>query len=175
MHLVIPDNCKDRSRGKMPGPVERWLETFMCKQYADTFEVYGFKTLQSVCQLQLPQLQAMGVAQEHCEMILDNVHVLRQSLFGKCFRACRVVAVLTKWLEKYTFLKTHLTSSTCRRRRTSRTLRNSSGWLPTRVASPISVQNVTICFSHGGNSNSASAHPTDYGRHHQTSPHVQRN
>lgn len=32
----------------MPGPVERWLETFMCKQYADTFEAYGFKTLQSV-------------------------------------------------------------------------------------------------------------------------------
>ena len=32
----------------MPGPVERWLETFMCKQYAETFEAYGFKTLQSV-------------------------------------------------------------------------------------------------------------------------------
>lgn len=36
----------------MPGPVARWLETFMCKQYADTFEAYGFKTLQSVsCQM----------------------------------------------------------------------------------------------------------------------------
>lgn len=32
----------------MPGQVERWLETFMCKQYAETFEAYGFKTLQSV-------------------------------------------------------------------------------------------------------------------------------
>ena len=32
----------------MPGPVERWLGTFMCKQYADTFDAYGFKTLQSV-------------------------------------------------------------------------------------------------------------------------------
>ncbi|XP_060071741.1 uncharacterized protein LOC132551599 [Ylistrum balloti] len=67
----------------MPGPVERWLETFMCKQYADTFEAYGFKTLQSVCQLQHPQLQAMGVAQEHCEKILENVHVLRQTLYGQ--------------------------------------------------------------------------------------------
>lgn len=66
----------------MPGPVERWLETFMCKQYADTFEAYGFKTLQSVCQLQQPQLQAMGVAQEHVEKILESVHVLRQSMFG---------------------------------------------------------------------------------------------
>ncbi|KAK3592820.1 hypothetical protein CHS0354_019048 [Potamilus streckersoni] len=35
-----------------------------------------------VCQLQLPQLQAMGVAQEHCEQILENVHVLRQSLIA---------------------------------------------------------------------------------------------
>lgn len=109
----------------MPGQVERWLETFMCKQYAETFEAYGFKTLQSVscscvyiskwrpymlyllskqsetkmeqhclnkrtylvylfqlCQLQLPQLQIMGVAQEHCEHILDNVDILRQSLGG---------------------------------------------------------------------------------------------
>ncbi|KAL3876777.1 hypothetical protein ACJMK2_034573 [Sinanodonta woodiana] len=66
----------------MPGPVERWLETFMCKHYADRFEAFGFKTLQSVCQLQLPQLQAMGVAQEHCEKILENVHVLRQTLIG---------------------------------------------------------------------------------------------
>ncbi|KAL5018003.1 hypothetical protein ScPMuIL_003725 [Solemya velum] len=66
----------------MPGPVARWLETFMCKQYADTFEAYGFKTLQSVCQLQLPQLQAMGVAQEHCEIILENVHVLRQTVLA---------------------------------------------------------------------------------------------
>ena len=32
----------------MSRPVERWLETFMCKQYADTFEAYGYKTLQSV-------------------------------------------------------------------------------------------------------------------------------
>ena len=32
----------------MANPVERWLETFMCKQYADTFEAYGYKTLQSV-------------------------------------------------------------------------------------------------------------------------------
>ena len=32
----------------MPGPVERWLETFMCKQYADTFEAFGYQTLQSV-------------------------------------------------------------------------------------------------------------------------------
>lgn len=66
----------------MPGPVERWLETFMCKQYADTFEAYGFKTLQSVCQLQQPQLQAMGVAQEHVDKILESVHILRQSMFG---------------------------------------------------------------------------------------------
>ncbi|XP_048758079.2 uncharacterized protein PF3D7_1120600-like [Ostrea edulis] len=66
----------------MPGQVERWLETFMCKQYAETFEAYGFKTLQSLCQLQLPQLQIMGVAQEHCEHILDNVDILRQSLGG---------------------------------------------------------------------------------------------
>ncbi|XP_061174925.1 uncharacterized protein LOC133184101 [Saccostrea echinata] len=66
----------------MPGQVERWLETFMCKQYAETFEAYGFKTLQSLCQLQLPQLQIMGVAHEHCEQILDNVDILRQSLCG---------------------------------------------------------------------------------------------
>lgn len=102
----------------MPGQVERWLETFMCKQYAETFEAYGFKTLQSVsrfirnkmaslffswkwkeialtrfaelifglsfqlCQIQLQQLQIMGVAQEHCEQILDNVDILRQSLGG---------------------------------------------------------------------------------------------
>lgn len=66
----------------MPGQVERWLETFMCKQYAETFEAYGFKTLQSLCQIQLQQLQIMGVAQEHCEQILDNVDILRQSLGG---------------------------------------------------------------------------------------------
>ncbi|XP_062593343.1 uncharacterized protein LOC134254827 [Saccostrea cucullata] len=66
----------------MPGQVERWLETFMCKQYAETFEAYGFKTLQSLCQLQLPQLQIMGVAHEHCEQILDNVDILRQSMCG---------------------------------------------------------------------------------------------
>lgn len=66
----------------MPGQVERWLETFMCKQYAETFEAYGFKTLQSLCQIQLQQLQIMGVAQEHCEQILDNVDILRQSILG---------------------------------------------------------------------------------------------
>lgn len=66
----------------MPGPVERWLETFMCKQYADTFEAYGFQTLQSVCQLQLHQLLSMGVAREHCDNILENVHVLRQTMMG---------------------------------------------------------------------------------------------
>jgi hypothetical protein len=35
-----------------------------------------------VCQLQQPQLQAMGVAQEHVEKILESVHILRQSMFG---------------------------------------------------------------------------------------------
>jgi hypothetical protein len=29
------------------------------------------------------QLQAMGVAQEHVEKILESVHILRQSMFGK--------------------------------------------------------------------------------------------
>lgn len=36
-----------------------------------------------VCQLQQPQLHAMGVAQEHVEKILESVHVLRQSTYGK--------------------------------------------------------------------------------------------
>ncbi|KAK6170014.1 hypothetical protein SNE40_018508 [Patella caerulea] len=66
----------------MPGPVGRWLETFMCKHYADTFEAFGYKTLQSVCQLQSQQLQAMGVAQEHCDLILENVFVLRQTILA---------------------------------------------------------------------------------------------
>ncbi len=39
----------------MSKPVERWLETFMCKQYAATFDTYGFKTLQSVGDLGLTE------------------------------------------------------------------------------------------------------------------------
>lgn len=35
-----------------------------------------------LCQIQLQQLQIMGVAQEHCEQILDNVDILRQSILG---------------------------------------------------------------------------------------------
>uniref|UniRef100_T1J1V0 SAM domain-containing protein n=1 Tax=Strigamia maritima TaxID=126957 RepID=T1J1V0_STRMM len=70
----------ERGGGKMPGPVERWLETFMCKQYAYVFEEYGFKTLQQVCQLQSSTLHSMGIPPDHCDKIVENVSVLRQSL-----------------------------------------------------------------------------------------------
>ncbi|KAK2158004.1 hypothetical protein LSH36_179g04069 [Paralvinella palmiformis] len=66
----------------MSRPVERWLGTFMCTQYADTFEAHGYKTLQSVCQLDFHQLQSMGVRPEHYEKIMENVSVLRQSYIG---------------------------------------------------------------------------------------------
>jgi len=32
----------------MPGPVERWLETFMCSHFAEIFEKFGYRTLESV-------------------------------------------------------------------------------------------------------------------------------
>ncbi|XP_078610963.1 uncharacterized protein LOC144881654 isoform X1 [Branchiostoma floridae x Branchiostoma japonicum] len=66
----------------MPGPVERWLDTFMCGQYAEIFHRFGFETLQSVCQLQLHTLQQMGVKPEDCEKILENVSVLKQTILG---------------------------------------------------------------------------------------------
>ncbi|XP_013402817.1 uncharacterized protein LOC106168333 [Lingula anatina] len=66
----------------MSGPVERWLETFMCKQYAPAFEAYGYRTLESVCQLSLSQLQSIGVTPDHCDKILENVSVLRQTLMA---------------------------------------------------------------------------------------------
>ncbi|XP_002742414.1 uncharacterized protein LOC100378749 [Saccoglossus kowalevskii] len=67
----------------MSGPVERWLETFMCKQYAETFEKCGYKTLSSVCQLDRHTLRSMGVLEEHCDNIIENVSVLRQTIVGK--------------------------------------------------------------------------------------------
>ncbi|XP_060568425.1 uncharacterized protein LOC132727031, partial [Ruditapes philippinarum] len=63
----------------MPGPLERWLETFMCGQFADNFERYGYRTLQTVCQMQLPQLLSIGIPQKESEIILQNVQILRQS------------------------------------------------------------------------------------------------
>lgn len=54
-----------------------------------------------VCQLQLHQLQGMGVAQEHCEKILENVHVLRQTLIGKRYQLEKVY----KMLQSFTFKK----------------------------------------------------------------------
>ncbi len=30
------------------GPVTRWLETFLCNQYAEVFEKFGYTTLQQV-------------------------------------------------------------------------------------------------------------------------------
>jgi len=63
----------------MARPVERWLDTFMCGQYADTFEKYGYKTLQSVCQLEYQHVHSMGVLPEHCRKIMENVYVLKQS------------------------------------------------------------------------------------------------
>jgi len=41
----------------MARPVERWLGTFMCTQYTDTFEAYGYKTLQSVSTLRGSKLE----------------------------------------------------------------------------------------------------------------------
>lgn len=32
----------------MPGPLEQWLETFMCGHIAENFERYGYRTLQTV-------------------------------------------------------------------------------------------------------------------------------
>jgi len=52
----------------MPGPVERWLETFMCQQYADTFEGYGFKTLQSVSYKTTKHLQN-GFLNHQCSFV----------------------------------------------------------------------------------------------------------
>ncbi|XP_025084734.1 uncharacterized protein LOC112558471 isoform X4 [Pomacea canaliculata] len=67
----------------MPGSVERWLQSFMCTQYAHVIESYGYKTLQAVCHLQLPHLLAMGVPRNHSEMIIENVRILRQTMFGR--------------------------------------------------------------------------------------------
>lgn len=44
----------------MARPVERWLGTFMCTQYTDTFEAYGYKTLQSVSTLAPACANAVG-------------------------------------------------------------------------------------------------------------------
>ncbi|KAK7484693.1 hypothetical protein BaRGS_00024101, partial [Batillaria attramentaria] len=67
----------------MPSPVERWLQTFMCTQYAHIFDAYGYRSLQAVCHLQMPDLLAMGVPRNHCEKILENIHILRQTMFGR--------------------------------------------------------------------------------------------
>ena len=37
-----------QSQLNMSRALERWLDTFMCGQYAETFDAYGYKTLQSV-------------------------------------------------------------------------------------------------------------------------------
>ncbi|XP_053393248.1 uncharacterized protein LOC123564608 isoform X2 [Mercenaria mercenaria] len=63
----------------MPGPLERWLETFLCGQFADNFERYGYRTLQTVCQMQLPQLLSIGIPHKESEIILQNIQILRQS------------------------------------------------------------------------------------------------
>lgn len=60
----------------------------MCKQYAYLFEEYGFKTLQQVCQLQPTALRTMGIPLDHCDKILENVSVLRQSLVGSLNSGC---------------------------------------------------------------------------------------
>lgn len=36
----------------MSGPVARWLDTFVCKQYYEVFKMYGFDTLNQVSRLQ---------------------------------------------------------------------------------------------------------------------------
>ena len=36
---------------KMSGPVARWLDTFVCKQYYDVFTMYGFDTLNQVSRI----------------------------------------------------------------------------------------------------------------------------
>lgn len=38
----------------------------------------------------------MGVAQEHCEIILENVHVLRQTVLGEYLHACDLFTVVLK-------------------------------------------------------------------------------
>lgn len=61
-------------------PVARWLDTFVCKQYADIFKKFGYDTLNDVCRLEEHQLIKMGVAQLDIEKIIENVSVLRQTL-----------------------------------------------------------------------------------------------
>lgn len=46
-----------------------------------------------LCQIQLQQLQIMGVAQEHCEQILDNVDILRQSLGGMVYLLIKPIII----------------------------------------------------------------------------------
>jgi hypothetical protein len=61
-------------------PVSRWLDTFVCKQYADTFRKFGYEKLNDVCRLDKLQLMKMGVAQMDIDKIIENVSVLQQTL-----------------------------------------------------------------------------------------------
>jgi hypothetical protein len=65
------------------GPVARWLQTFACDQYAHAFELYGYDTLEKVCQLDMNCIVHMGVTPFDCERICDNVCVLRQTIQGR--------------------------------------------------------------------------------------------
>ncbi|KAH3863655.1 uncharacterized protein LOC127866607 [Dreissena polymorpha] len=63
----------------MPGPVERWLDSFMCSQFANVFELHGFRTIESVCYLQGIHLQSMQIPPKFWDVILRNVHGLKLS------------------------------------------------------------------------------------------------
>ena len=94
----------------MPGPVERWLETFMCQQYADTFEGYGFKTLQSVSYKTTKHLQN-GFLNHQCSFV-KKCDISVVSFFFRCAsfsnHNCRQWVLHRNMLKKFLKVSTFL-------------------------------------------------------------------
>lgn len=65
----------------MPGSVERWLQSFMCTQYAHVIESYGYKTLQAVS----IEVRGFSIWPPQCLCCFTFWVVFRSPIYAKFF------------------------------------------------------------------------------------------
>jgi len=137
----------------MSDPVQRWLETFNCRQYAELIERSGYETLQQVCQLTPATLSALGITSPiDIEKITENVSVLRQTL---------QIDTQTNYApyEPYTPTNTIETStpvSTPKPKKNLKSQKSASSIDGSTKSGKNTAPNVTIANNHGGKSGSRS-------------------